>query len=151
MEVGEGLHVEVTGAIEPFLMLLGSQCADQTQATGFVGKDADDLRAALEFLVEAFEQVGALEMFVMALRQAVKGEGFLDLRFDPSGQFRVFGRPAFEPGGEVLAGFGAVAPIVEPTQFGQAVVATFARQMVERMRPPERLWTPFGGSSDPGA
>ena len=103
-EVGERLHIEVTGAIEPLLVLFGGECADQAQAACFVGEDAHDERAALEFLVEAFEQVGALEMFVMGLRQPVEGEGFLDLFFDPGGQLRVFGLPAFDPGGKVLAG-----------------------------------------------
>lgn len=28
-EVGERLHVEVAGAIEPFLVLLGGQCANE--------------------------------------------------------------------------------------------------------------------------
>lgn len=83
-----------------------------------VGEDADDERAALEFLVEAFEQVGAFEMFVMGVREPIEGKRLLDLRFDPGGKFWVFGRPAFEPGGEVLAGFGAVAAVVEPAQFG---------------------------------
>ena len=131
MDVGEWLHVEVAGAIEPFLMLLDGQCADQAQTTRFVGEDAHDQRAALEFLVEAVEEVGALEMFVMGLRQAIEGEGLFDLRFDPGGEFGIFGLPAFEPGSQVLAGFGAVASVVEPAQFGQAVVAGLAREMVE--------------------
>jgi len=88
--------------------------AEEAQATGVVGGDAHDQGAAFEFLVAALEEVGAFEVFAMGLREAVEGEGFFDLRFDPSGEFEVFGLPAFEPGGEVLAGFGGVAPVVEP-------------------------------------
>ena len=129
MEVGEVGHVEVTGTVEPFLVLFRGEGAHEAQAACFVGEDADDERAALEFLVEAFEEVGALEVFVVGVREAVEGEGLLDLFFDPRGELRVFGGPALQPCGEVLAGFGAVAPVVEPAQFGQAVIGSLAGQM----------------------
>lgn len=53
MEFGEGWHVEVAGAVAPFLMLLGGQRANEAQATRFIGEDADDQRAALKFLMES--------------------------------------------------------------------------------------------------
>ena len=40
MEVGEGLHVEVAGTIEPFFVLFCGQSADQAQAALLVGEDA---------------------------------------------------------------------------------------------------------------
>ena len=35
--IGEWLHVEVAGTVEPFLVLLGGQRAEEAQATGVVG------------------------------------------------------------------------------------------------------------------
>ena len=40
--------------------------AQEAQAAGVVGEDADDERTALEFLMEAFEEVGAFEVFVIS-------------------------------------------------------------------------------------
>ena len=75
LEVGERGHVKVAGSIEPFLVLFRGEGAHQAQAALLVGEDADDLGAAFEFLVEAFEEVGALEVFVMSLWETVEGEG----------------------------------------------------------------------------
>ena len=113
-EIGEWLHVEVARAVEPFLVLFGGEGAQEAQAARVVWEDAHDQRTAFEFLVEAFEEVGAFEVFVMGVREAVKSEGFLDLLLNPGGEFGVFGLPVFEPGGEVLAGFRGVAPVVKP-------------------------------------
>ena len=101
MEVGEGLHVGVACAVEPFLVLFGGQRADEAQAACVVWEDAHDQGAALEFLVEAFEQVGALEMFVMGMREAMESEGLFDVFLDPGGELGVFGLPALDPSGEV--------------------------------------------------
>ena len=65
-EIGEWLHVEVAGTIEPFFVLLGGEGAEEAQAACVVGEDAQDQRAAFEFLVEAFEEVGAFEVFVIS-------------------------------------------------------------------------------------
>ena len=92
-EIGEGLHVEVAGTVEPFLVLLGGEGAQEAQAAGIVWEDAHEEGAALEFLVEAFEEVGAFEVFMVGLREAVEGEGFLDLLLDPGGELGVFGLP----------------------------------------------------------
>ena len=91
-EIGEWLHVEVACAIEPFFVLFGGEGAEEAQAACVVWEDAHDERTAFEFLVEAFEEVGAFEVFVMGLREAVEGEGFFDLLLDPGGEFGVFGR-----------------------------------------------------------
>ena len=91
--IGEGLHVEVAGAVEPFLVLpqgpepadgpqgpepaaspepaewaagLGGEGAEEAQAALVVGEDAHDEGTAFEFLVEAFEEVGAFEVFVIS-------------------------------------------------------------------------------------
>ena len=47
--------------------------------------------------MEAFEEVGALEMFVMGLREAIVGEGLFDLRFDPGGDVRIRADVVLEP------------------------------------------------------
>ena len=64
VEVCKGLHVEVACAVEPFFMLLGGEGADEAQATRVVGEDAHDVGAAFDLLIEAFEHVGAFEVFV---------------------------------------------------------------------------------------
>ena len=130
-EVSERLHVEVTAAIEPFLVLPSGECADESKAACVVWEDADDLGAALEFLAEALDEVGALEVLVMALGQAVKSKSFLDLLFDPNGELGILGLPVLDPGSQVLSGLDAIAPIVEPAQFGQAIVVGFARKMIQ--------------------
>ena len=43
----------------------------------------------------------------------------------------MLGGPQVEPAAQVLAGFGGVAAVVKPAQFGEAIVVGFARQMVE--------------------
>jgi hypothetical protein len=72
-------------------------------------------------------------MLVMLSGQSVEGEGFLDILFDPRAKFRVFLLPARQLGGQISAGFGCVAPIVEPAQLNQAIVAAFTWQIVERI------------------
>lgn len=131
-EIGERLHVEGAGTIEPFLVLLGGEGAEEAQAacivwdssgarkpaagspTGSAGgrwQHAHDQGAAFAFLVEAFEQVGA---------------------------FEVFGLPVFEPRGEVLAGFGGVAAVVEPAQFGSTLRSAVAHLFLRGAHPAGR-------------
>jgi hypothetical protein len=129
--VFEGLHVEVDGAVEPFLVLFGGEGADEAQAALFVREDADDVGAAFDLLVEAFEEVGALEVFVVLPGLAVEGPGLLDLFFDPGAELRVFAGPFVEPGPELLAGFDDVPQVVEPAELGQAVVVGPAGKVVE--------------------
>jgi hypothetical protein len=129
----EGLHVEVDGAVEPFLVLLGGEGADEPEAALFVREDADDVGAAFDLLVEAFEEVGALEVFVVFPGLAVEGPGLLDLFLDPGAEPGVFAGPFGEPGPELVAGFGDVAQVVEPAEFGQAVVVGLAGEMVQRV------------------
>ena len=58
--IAERLHVEIDRSVEPFLVLprgpepaegLAGQGADEPQAARFIGEDAHDMGAALEFLV----------------------------------------------------------------------------------------------------
>lgn len=130
-EVAKRLHVEIDRAVEPFLVLFAGQSADEAQAALVVWEDADDVGAAFDFLVEAFEEVGAFDVFVVFARLAVEGPGLLDVFFDPGAELGVFWRPVVEPAAEVLACFCGVAAVVEPAQFGEAIVVGFAREMVE--------------------
>lgn len=57
--------------------------------------------------------------------------GLLNGLLDPGGEAGVARLPLQEPGREIGTGLGEVAPVVEPAQFLQAVVAGLARQVVE--------------------
>ena len=132
-EVLERLHIEIDRAVEPFLVLFAGECADEAEAALVVWEDADDVGAAFDFLVEAFEEVGAFDVFVVFARLAVEGPCLLDVFLDPCAESGVFWRPVVEPAAEVLACFCGVAAVVKPAQFGEAVVVGFAREMVQRV------------------
>jgi hypothetical protein len=66
----------------------------------------------------------------MLARLAVEGPGLLDALLDPSAELRVFGGPALQPRPEMEAGLGGVAAVVEPAQFGQAVVVGLAWEVI---------------------
>src|SRR5262249_12944000 len=51
----------------------------------------------------------------------------------PVAQLGVLGLPLGEPGGDVAAHLGDLAPVINPAQFLQAVVGQLAWQMVERV------------------
>jgi hypothetical protein len=61
-------HVEVAMILDPILVDFDRERPDQTQSAFLVGEDADDMGAALELLVDAFEHIGALEMLVVLAR-----------------------------------------------------------------------------------
>ena len=71
-------------------------------------------------------------------RQAIKGQRLIDVFFDPAGEFGIFARPFGEPGGEIAARLGEIAPIIKPAQFLQAVIVDAARHIVERI--PEEMY-----------
>jgi hypothetical protein len=96
-EVAKRLHIEVDGAMEPLLVLLAGESADEAKAALRIREDAKDVSAALEFLVEAFEEIGGFDVFVMFARLTIKGPGFLDVLLGPRAKLWVFGRPAFDP------------------------------------------------------
>ena len=101
-------------------MLFAGQGADEAKAALVVWKDAHDVGAAFVFLVEAFEQVGAFDVFVVLARLTVKGPGLLDVLLNPGAEFWVFWGPKVEPAAQVQAGFGGVAAVVQPAQFSEA-------------------------------
>jgi hypothetical protein len=70
---------------------------------------------------------------VVLARQHVEGQRLADGVLGPIGQLRIAGLPALQPGGQVGLGFLQVAPVVQPTQFLQAVVVGLARQVVQRI------------------
>src|SRR5205085_1870889 len=72
-------HIQIAAALHPFLVLLGRHCPDQTQTTGFIGKDPHHQGAPLDLLIETLQHVGALEMFVVAQGQLVVSPGFLNV------------------------------------------------------------------------
>src|SRR6185312_10583547 len=98
----------------------------QPQATLRVRKDPNDMGPALELLIEPLEHIGAFEVFMMFLGEAVRSEGFLDISFHPLAELGVLSLPFAEPGDQVTAGLLDVAPIVKPAQFRQAVIVDFA-------------------------
>ena len=49
----------------PFVVLLQEQCADEADDGCFVGEDADDVAAAFDLAVEAFEGVGRVDLGAM--------------------------------------------------------------------------------------
>lgn len=127
------MHVEIDGTVEPFLVLFAGERTDEAKAALVVWKDAHDVGAAFDFLIEAFEQVGAFDVFVVFARLAIKGPSLLDIFLHPRAEFGVFWRPLVEPAAQVLTGFCGVAAVVKPAQFGEAIVVGFARKMVERV------------------
>ena len=107
------MHVEIDRAVEPFLVLFAGESADEAKAALVVRKDADDVGAAFDFLVEAFEEVGAFEVFVVRAGLAVKGPGFLDGLLDPGAEFGVFDGPFVDPGTQLDLRFGDTAQVVK--------------------------------------
>ena len=96
-------------------MLFAGQSADEAQAALVVWKDAHDVSAAFDFLVETFEQVGAFDVFVVFARLAVKGPGLLDIFLHPCAEFGMLWRPQVEPAAHGLARRGRVATVVTRT------------------------------------
>jgi hypothetical protein len=83
--------------------------------------------AAFNLLIEPFQHIGALEMFVVFSRQAVEGQSFFNVLLNPHAELGILLLPAQQPGGEISASLLGVAAIVEPAQFDQAIVGDFAR------------------------
>ena len=68
---------KVTVGFDPVLVNFDRQRPDQPQGALLIAKDADDMGAALEPLVDPLKPVRAFEMFAVLSRQTVKGKGFL--------------------------------------------------------------------------
>ncbi len=56
-QLGQGLGAEVATGDLPLVVLLSEDGADEADDGGRVGEDADDVGAALDFLVEPFEWI----------------------------------------------------------------------------------------------
>jgi hypothetical protein len=87
-------HIQIAMGLDPAFMDFDYEGPDQAQSAFLVGEDANNMGAALKFLINAFEHIGTLEMLVVLPGQPVKGESFLDILFDPRGQFGVFVMPS---------------------------------------------------------
>src|SRR4029077_9683285 len=107
-------HVEVTVGFDPVLMDLDSESSNEPQRALLVGKDANDMGAALDLLIESLQHIGAFEMLVVSSRQSVEGQSFLDVLLDPRTEGRILFLPAQQPSRQVSARFLGVASIVEP-------------------------------------
>lgn len=80
-------------------------------------------------------------MLVVLARQAKEGQRAFDGLLHPvvSQAARPFGQPC----GEIGLGLGEIAPVVEPSEFLQAIVAVLARQVIERV--PEEVHVALPG------
>ena len=127
------LHVQVTVGFNPVLVDFDRERPNESQSALLVGEDSDDMGSAFDLLIKPLKHIGAFEMFVVFSGQPVKSKGFLDVLFHPRAELLILFLPAQEPGGQISAGFGGVAPVIKPPQFHSAIVAAFARQIVERI------------------
>jgi hypothetical protein len=66
----EAFKAHVASADGPLIILFQHQRADHSNDGTIIGKNADDIRAAFDFAVEAFERIGAGD-----LRPVLLGEG----------------------------------------------------------------------------
>ena len=65
--------------LEPVLVGLDRQGPHQPQTAFAIGKDAHDMGAAPDLLVQSLQHVGRLEVLMVRARQPVKGQGFVDI------------------------------------------------------------------------
>src|SRR5215831_12179470 len=72
-------------------------------------------------------------MLMVLAWQAVEGQRLDDVLFDPARKLWIFARPFGEPGSQIAARLGEIAPVIEPTQFLQAVIVDATRHVVERI------------------
>jgi len=69
----------------------------------------------------------------MLPRQPIKAERFFNIFFHPDTELGIPFAPLQQPGRQILAGFLRVPPIINPAQLLQAIIVSFARQVVERI------------------
>ena len=72
--------------LEPVLVGLDGERPHEPQATFVIGKDAHDLGAAPDLLVEALQHIGRFEVLMVLPRQPVKRQRLVDVVFDPAGE-----------------------------------------------------------------
>ena len=71
--------------LEPVLVGFDRECPHQPQAAVAIGKDAHDMGASPDLLVQALQHVGRLEMLVVLARQPIERQCLVDILFDPAG------------------------------------------------------------------
>jgi len=105
--LGFWVHVEVDFSGFPFFAGFDQKGRDQTQEGGFVGKEAGDAGAALEFLIHPFQCVGGAHFLLVRGGQAEDREALREVFLQPGGEF---GSTVGVVGDDFLeAGFGGRA------------------------------------------
>jgi hypothetical protein len=61
----EHFHVEVAVGLDPVLVDLDGESPNEPQRALLVGKNANDMGAALDLLIEPLKHIGALEVLVV--------------------------------------------------------------------------------------
>src|SRR4051794_31457973 len=72
-----GFGGEVAARDEPLVILLRQQGAGEADDGLVVGEDADDVGAAADFLVDAFQRVGGAQLGPVLARQLIEGDQVL--------------------------------------------------------------------------
>ncbi|BCH05295.1 hypothetical protein MesoLj131b_72940 (plasmid) [Mesorhizobium sp. 131-2-5] len=72
-------------------------------------------------------------MLVVLARQAKEGQRAFNGLLHPVRQPGIAARPFGKPCGEIGLGLGEITPVVEPSEFLQAIVGVLARQVIERV------------------
>ena len=112
--LAQSIHVQVAVRFEPVLVRLDRECPDQASTAFGVGEDADHVGAPLDLLVQAFQEIRRLQVFVMRPGQPVEGERPLDVLLDPGAELGVDRLPLGQPGREIAPGLGEIAAVVQP-------------------------------------
>ena len=71
---GNSFQRHVTACDRPFIVLLQHQCADEAADGWFVGENTDDIRAALDLLVQPFQRIGGVDLPPVGLRESLVGQ-----------------------------------------------------------------------------
>lgn len=81
--------------------------------------------------VEAVEHGGGPQLLVVAQREAVEGQGHLDVLLDPVAQLGQEGLPSGQPDDQVAPGLFDVSPLVEPAEFDERVVLHLSMSVLQ--------------------
>jgi hypothetical protein len=79
---------------------------------------ANDQRAALDLLVEPFQQIRRFQVLVMLARQTIEREGFFNIVLHPIAQLRIAFAPLVQPGSQI---FGLCTGLSAKTSLGHDV------------------------------
>jgi hypothetical protein len=81
------------------------QGSNQPKTASPIGKDPHHISATSNLFINAFQQVGRLQMLMMLFGEAIEGQSLFNLLFDPITEFGVFCLPLVQPGGQIPSGF----------------------------------------------